>query len=454
MKDLRQLFGTDGIRGVANVDLTPEFVLKVGKAGAKYLSSDNRAKVRILIGRDTRPSGEFISSALVSAILSCGVNVLDAGIITTPAVALIIKILGLDGGIVISASHNPVEDNGIKFFAKEGQKLTDHQEKSIEDYILSEIPPENDSCRSAEVGRYSVLENAYGLYCGYLENVFKVNLSGIKVALDCANGAASILAPLVFKKFNADVVALNCDTGGNLINRGCGATNPDFISRATVDSGADIGFAFDGDADRVIACDRKGRILDGDIIIGFCAIDMLQKGTLTNNCVVTTVMANLGFEKVLSKKGIKIYRTNVGDRYVLEKMTETGCVLGGEQSGHIIFRNISPTGDGILSALEFLNAILGNSYDLGEIINLIPKFPQVLKNIKVRDKNKILGSGSVKETIKQVETRLIDRGRLLVRPSGTEPLIRVMAEAESQELAEDSVRTVVESILQVDKFDS
>ena len=242
MKDLRQLFGTDGIRGVANVDLTPEFVLKVGKAGAKYLSSDDMAVKKILIGRDTRPSGEFISGALVSAILASGISVLDAGIITTPAVALIIKILELDGGIVISASHNPVEDNSIKFFARAGQKLTDYQEKSIEDYILAEDFKENNAPKGADVGRYNILDNAYDLYMGYLKNIFNLNLAGIKVALDCANGAASILGPLVFRQFGADVIPFNCDTTGILINKGCGATHPEFISRSTVESGADIGF--------------------------------------------------------------------------------------------------------------------------------------------------------------------------------------------------------------------
>ncbi len=450
MKDLRKLFGTDGIRGVANIDLTPEFVFEVGRAGARYLSSGEKGKSRVLVGRDTRPSGDYISSALTSGLLFAGVNVIDGGILPTPAVALLVKILDLDGGVVISASHNPVEDNGIKFFARGGLKLTDYQEKAIEDYILEHS--QEGSARTAEdvVGRYSTLRNATELYIKYLSGIFRVDLKGIKIALDCANGAASILAPPVFRHFGADVVTFNCEMSGERINKGCGATHPEVISATTVRVKADMGFSFDGDADRVIACDRKGRILDGDIMIGFCAIDMLEKGTLENNSVVTTVMANMGFEKILDSKGITVYRTAVGDRYVLEKMHEEGSILGGEQSGHIIFKNISPSGDGIISALEFMNVLVEKNYDLDKIVNTIPKYPQVLKNIRVKDKKKILGSGAINEKIKSVEKKLNDRGRLLVRPSGTEPLIRVMAEAEDQKLAEESVEEVLEAIREED----
>ena len=451
MKDLRKLFGTDGIRGVANIDLTPEFVVEVGRAGARYLSLEKKGEGRVLIGRDTRPSGDYISSAIASGFLSAGVNIIDAGILPTPAVALLVKLLDLDGGVVISASHNPVEDNGIKFFAKGGLKLTDYQEKSIEDYILEHKVEGSPGKAGDAVGRFSTLQNAYDIYIKYLSDIFKINLRGLKIALDCANGAASVLAPLVFDHFGAEVVHFNCDTAGGNINRGCGATHPEVISEATVQSGADLGFSFDGDADRVIACDRKGRILDGDVIIGFCAIDMLEKGTLENNCVVTTVMANMGFEKALDSRGIIVHRTAVGDRYVLEKMQESGSILGGEQSGHIIFTNISPTGDGILSALEFLNVLVGKNCNLDDIVDIIPKYPQVLKNIRVKEKKKILDSASLAEKIKDVESKLGERGRLLVRPSGTEPLIRVMAEAESQELAEQSVEEVLEAISREDK---
>lgn len=488
MKNLRKLFGTDGIRGVANVDLTPEFAVKVGRAGAIYLVKDlsndksltnnnnkrnsniNRntsstnnsnsynkdssrniigngnSSNRILVGRDTRPSGDFLSKALISGILASGVDVLDAEIITTPAVALLVKILKLDGGVVISASHNPVDDNGIKFFGKNGQKLTDFQEHAIEKYILGEAVDSKLNPSGISVGRSIVLNDAYEIYLNYIKNFFKLNLNGIKIALDCANGASSILAPLVFKNFGANVIVFNDDISGVLINKDCGATHPEFISAATVKSNADFGIAFDGDADRVIICDRFGKIIDGDIIIGICALDMKNKSTLSNNCIVTTVMANMGLEKTMVENNIVVYKTNVGDRYVLEKMVQTGSVIGGEQSGHIIFKNISPTGDGIISALEFLNVVINNNYDSSTIFSLIPKFPQVLKNVKVADKNKIMDSFELKDTVSKVEQKLSDKGRILVRSSGTEMLIRVMAEAEEEKTANEAVDEIVNVI--------
>jgi phosphoglucosamine mutase len=481
MKNLRKLFGTDGIRGVANLDLTPEFVLRVGKAGAKFLSADSKNK-KIVVGRDTRPSGDFISSALISGLLSSGVDVLDAQIMPTPGVALLVKLLDADGGIVISASHNPVEDNGIKFFGKAGKKLMDSQEKAIEDFILGEQKEKlsedalTDDIKNIEksnhihantnmrvsrdkslhgkdfcVGRNTILENAYELYIDYLSTFFTLDLSGITIAIDCANGAAGRLAPLVFERFGAKVISFNTDFGGENINKGCGATHPEFISGVTVESGAQLGFAYDGDCDRVIACDNRGKIIDGDLMIGFIAIDMAAKGTLKNNCVVTTVMANIGFDKAMAEKDIIVYKTNVGDRYVLEKMLEVDSILGGEQSGHIIFRNISPTGDGIISSLEFLNVYVNNNYHMDDIFKLIPKFPQVLTNIKVKDKNKILSDSSINSRIEEVSRKLGSSGRILVRPSGTEPLIRVMVEAETQQLAETCVADIIDMISNIER---
>ncbi len=482
MKNLRKLFGTDGIRGVANRDLTPEFVLKVGRAGARFLSADSKDR-KIVVGRDTRPSGDFIASALISGLLSSGVNVLDAQIMPTPGVALLTKLLNADGGIVISASHNPVQDNGIKFFGKAGKKLSDDQEKAIEDFILGEqkgkasvdTPAgdikniENSSHSQAgteehhnqdkclhgkndlDVGRNTVLENAYELYTNYLYNFFNLDLSPVKIAIDCANGAAGRLAPMVFKRFGAKVISFNTDFGGENINKGCGATHPEFISGATVSCGAQLGFAYDGDCDRVIACDSRGKIIDGDLMLGFAAMDMSAKGTLKNNSVVTTVMANMGFNKAMAEKGITVYKTDVGDRYVLEKMLEVDSILGGEQSGHIIFRNISPTGDGIISTLEFLNVYVNNNYHPDDIFRLIPKFPQVLKNIKVKDKAKILSDSRVNFRVEEVSVKLGRSGRVLVRPSGTEPLIRVMVEAETQQLADDSAADIIDMISEIEK---
>ena len=482
MKNLRKLFGTDGIRGVANRDLTPEFVLRVGKAGARFLSTDSKDR-KIVVGRDTRPSGDFISNALTSGLLSSGVNVLDAQIMPTPGVALLTKLLDADGGIVISASHNPVQDNGIKFFGRGGKKLTDAQEKAIEDFILGEQKEkisgaaltgagkniENSSQAQASadeqlnrdislyekkdlsVGRNTILENAYELYTDYLSNCFTLDLSSVKIAIDCANGAAGRLAPKVFERFGAKVSSFNTDFGGENINRECGATHPEFISGATVRCGAQLGFAYDGDCDRVIACDSRGQIIDGDLMIGFIAMDMAAKGTLKNNIVVTTVMANMGFDKAMAQKDITVYKTDVGDRYVLEKMLEVDSILGGEQSGHIIFRNISPTGDGIISTLEFLNVYVNNNCHPDDIFKLIPKFPQVLKNIKVKDKGKILSDSSLNTRIEEVSGNLGSSGRILVRPSGTEPLVRVMVEAETQKLADDYAADIIGLISKIDR---
>jgi phosphoglucosamine mutase len=482
MKNLRKLFGTDGIRGVANRDLTPEFVLKVGRAGARFLSTDSKDR-KIVVGRDTRPSGDYISSALISGLLSSGVNVLDAQIMPTPGVALLTKLFDADGGIVISASHNPVQDNGIKFFGKAGKKLTDEQEKAIEDFILGEQKEKTSAAAPAGdisnikvgghiqadtrvhhnqdnhlhgnndlgVGRNTVLENAYELYTGYLSDFFNLDLSSVKIAIDCANGAAGRLAPMVFERFGAEVISFNTDFSGENINRECGATHPEFISSATVQSGAQLGFAYDGDCDRVIACDSRGKIIDGDLMIGFIAMDMAAKGTLKNNTVVTTVMANMGFDKAMAEKNIIVYKTDVGDRYVLEKMLEVDSILGGEQSGHIIFRDISPTGDGIISTLEFLNVYVNNNYHPDDIFRLIPKFPQILKNIKVKDKAKILSDSSINSRIEEVSIKLGSSGRILVRPSGTEPLIRVMVEAATQQLADESATDIIDMISEIEK---
>ena len=455
MKDLKKLFGTDGIRGIANKDLTAELALKVGRACAKFLvkRNNNNGRGKIIIGRDPRPSGDFLQGAIVAGILSEGVDVYYAGIITTPAVALLIKILDLDGGIVVSASHNPLEDNGIKFFAKGGQKLMDSQEKDIEEFILNAESGNNENTYpiGLNVGRLINLDNACDIYMDYVISNFNLNLGSLKIALDCANGAAGVTAPLILGKLGAEVLSFNTEITGENINKNCGSTHPEHLQNLVLENKADIGFSYDGDGDRVIACDSKGRIIDGDTVIAFCAIDLLKKGILKNDCVVTTVMANIGFDKIMESEGIKVYKTNVGDRYVLEKMLEVDCMLGGEQSGHIIFRNISPTGDGVLSTLEFLNAILNNRYDIESIYNIVPKYPQLIRNIKVKNKESILENSEIKLIIARVEDKLKGVGRILVRPSGTEPLIRVMVEAETQELAEKSVEEVIKSIAKSDR---
>jgi len=432
MKNIRRLFGTDGIRGLANRELTAELALKVGRAGANFLTATG-SRGRIIIGRDPRPSGDLLKNALSAGILSCGHDVIDAGIITTPAVALIANIMNLDGGVVISASHNPLEDNGIKLFGKNGQKLSDIQEKEIEDYIADDL--DNNSLPvGIDVGRYEYLEDAPKVYLDRVCGKYDMDLKGLKIVLDCANGASSILAAGALERFGPDVTTYNTDLTGGKINDKCGSTHPEQLKKLVAAENADIGFAYDGDGDRVIACDSKGNILDGDSIIAFCALDMAKNNRLKNNKLVTTIMANMGFEKLMNENGIDVEKTPVGDRYVLERMLEIDSMLGGEQSGHIIFKDISPTGDGIISTLEFLNAIVKSGYDINKIYDLVPRFPQHLENIRVTDKNKIMECEEIRAKVMEMEGFLGGKGRIVLRPSGTEPLIRIMVEAEQQDL--------------------
>lgn len=432
MKNIRRLFGTDGIRGLANRELTAELALKVGRAGAKFLT-DSGARGKIIIGRDPRPSGDLLKNALSAGILSSGHDVIDAGIITTPAVALIANIMNLDGGVVISASHNPLEDNGIKLFGKNGQKLSDIQEKEIEDYIADDL--DNNSLPvGIDVGRYEYLEDAPKVYLDRVCGKYDMDLKGLKIVLDCANGASSILAGKALERFGPDVVDYNTGLTGENINDNCGSTHPEQLKKLVAAENADIGFAYDGDGDRVIACDSKGNVLDGDSIIAFCALDMAKNNRLKNNKLVTTIMANMGFEKLMNENGIEVEKTPVGDRYVLERMLEIDSALGGEQSGHIIFKDISPTGDGIISTLEFLNAIVKSGYDINKIYDLVPRFPQHLENIRVTDKNKIMECEEIRAKVMEMEGFLGGKGRIVLRPSGTEPLIRIMVEAEQQDL--------------------
>jgi len=432
MKNIRRLFGTDGIRGLANRELTAELALKVGRAGANFLTATG-SRGRIIIGRDPRPSGDLLKNALSAGILSSGHDVIDAGIITTPAVALIANIMNLDGGVVISASHNPLEDNGIKLFGKNGQKLSDIQEKEIEDYIADDL--DNNSLPvGIDVGRYEYLENAPKVYLDRVCGKYDMDLKGLKIVLDCANGASSILAGKALERFGPDVVDYNTGLTGENINDNCGSTHPEQLKKLVAAESADIGFAYDGDGDRVIACDSKGNVLDGDSIIAFCALDMAKNNRLKNNKLVTTIMANMGFEKLMNENGIEVEKTPVGDRYVLERMLEIDSALGGEQSGHIIFKDISPTGDGIISTLEFLNAIVKSRYDINKIYDLVPRFPQHLENIRVTDKNKIMECEEIRAKVMEMEGFLGGKGRIVLRPSGTEPLIRIMVEAEQQDL--------------------
>ncbi|MCL4385450.1 MAG: phosphoglucosamine mutase [Actinobacteria bacterium] len=439
-ENIRKLFGTDGIRGIANEELTPELALKTGKAAARFLIKDSEGrKAKILIGKDSRPSGDFLEASIAAGILSSGADVYMAGILSTPAIAMLTKMLEMDGGIVISASHNPLEDNGIKIFKKGGEKLSDEQEKLIEDFILDSDTADKNITKSVpiglEVGRIKNLNNSINIYIKHIIKNFSFNLNKLKVAVDCANGAMSIIVPKVLKMSGADVISYNTDFESGLINNNCGSTHPEVLKNIVLQSRADIGFSYDGDGDRVIGCDSKGRIFDGDVIMAFCAINMKNENILKNNSVVTTIMANYGFEKAMQENNIKVYKTNVGDRYVLEKMIETDSVLGGEQSGHIIFKNFSHIGDGLVSTLIFLEYINKTQIKINEIYDIIEHYPQLLKNLKVKNKNEIMQSNKLKQKISEAQNKLEGEGKVVVRSSGTEPLIRIMVEAKTLELA-------------------
>ena len=440
----RKLFGTDGIRGIANEELTPELALKTGKAAVRFLIKDNEhKKCKILIGKDSRPSGDFLEASIAAGILSNGADVYMAGILSTPAIAMLTKILEMDGGIVISASHNPLKDNGIKIFKKGGEKLSDEQEKLIEDFILDNDTKNETADKNIikkipiglEVGRIRNLDDSINIYTEHIVKNFSFSLNKLKIAVDCANGAMSIIVPKVLKMLGADVISYNTDFESGLINNNCGSTHPEVLKNIVLQSRADIGFSYDGDGDRVIGCDNKGRIFDGDVIMAFCAINMKNENILKNNLVIATIMANYGFEKAMQENNIKVYKTNVGDRYVLGKMIETDSVLGGEQSGHIIFKNLSHIGDGLVSTLIFLEYINKTQIKINEIYDIIEHYPQLLKNLKVKNKNEVMQSNKLKQKISEAQNKLIGEGKVVVRSSGTEPLIRVMVEAKTLELA-------------------
>ena len=430
-----RLFGTDGVRGVANSELTPELAFHLGKAGAYVLSKENKRPV-VIIGKDTRVSGDMLESALTAGILAVGGNVIKVGVVPTPAVAYLVKHYQADAGIVISASHNPYEYNGIKFFNSEGFKLDDLLEEKIEDIILRDIDP-NKHLTGEALGRCIAAEDdAVDLYVNFLLTTIDQRLDGMKIVLDCANGAAYKTAPKVYEALGAEVITIGCDPNGININDNIGSTHPELLQKTVVETGADIGMAYDGDADRLIVVDEKGQIIDGDKTICICAKMLKDAGQLAENKVTATVMSNIGFHKYIKEQvGAVVDVTGVGDRYVLESMLETGCVLGGEQSGHIIFLNHTTTGDGTLSSLQFIKAVLASGKKPSELSAEIEIFPQVLVNAKVDNDNKkiYMKDEEVKNAIDAIEAEMAGSGRVLIRPSGTEPLVRVMIEGEDIE---------------------
>jgi len=438
-----RLFGTDGVRGVANSELTPELAFKLGKAGAHVLSESNHDKPVVLIGKDTRISGDMLEDALSAGILAVGGNVIKVGVLPTPAVAYLVKHYKADVGVVISASHNPFEYNGIKFFNGDGFKLDDDIEDRIEDIIIRNTDV-NSHITGDKLGRcLDADEDALEIYAKYLVSTIDCRLDGLKLVLDCANGASYKVAQMVYEMLGADVTVIGNQPTGLNINQGCGSTHPEKLQEEVVKQGAFLGLAYDGDADRLIAVDELGRIIDGDKLICICAKMLKDAGQLKDNKVTATVMSNIGFHKYLESMGCTVDVTAVGDRYVLESMMKTGCVIGGEQSGHIIFRNHSTTGDGILSSLQLVKAVLDSGKKASELSDEIEIYPQVLKNARVKNENKSKYSTDpeICEAISKVEAEMEGKGRVLIRPSGTEPLVRVMLEGQDvdhiTELAQD-----------------
>lgn len=426
-----RLFGTDGVRGIANTELTPELAFKLGKVGTYVLKKENKRPV-VLIGKDTRVSGDMFESALSAGILAMGGNVIKLGVLPTPAVAFLVKKYEAAAGIMISASHNPYEYNGIKFFNDEGLKLDDSIEDEIEELIVRNIDItghiKGDLLGKALDGEEQALDS----YVEFLISTVDVDFKGMKVVLDCANGAAYQVAEKVFNRLGAHTIAINNKPDGININELCGSTSPESLQKKVLKEHADVGLAFDGDADRLIVVDEKGQITDGDKTIFICAKHLKNKGILRNNKVTVTVMSNIGFHKACAKEEIKVDTTKVGDRYVLESMLKSGSIIGGEQSGHIIFLNHTTTGDGILSALQFMQAIKESGKRPSEMAEEMVVYPQVLKNAKIKRENRenFDKDTEIKEKISQTEKLVGSNGRVLIRPSGTEPLIRVMLEGD------------------------
>lgn len=430
-----RLFGTDGVRGVANSELTPELAFSLGKAGAYVLSKESEKKPTFLIGMDTRISGDMLENALSAGILAVGGDVIKVGVLPTPAIAHLVKHYDADAGIVISASHNPYEYNGIKFFNSEGFKLDDSIEEEIEDIILRQIDV-NSHITHDQIGKCREADdNALDIYVKFLESTADFTLKGRKIVLDCANGAAYQAARMVYDRLGANTVTIGVSPNGTNINDGCGSTHPELLQEAVIREGAFIGLAYDGDADRLIAVDEKGRIIDGDKLICICAKMLKEEGRLAKNLVTGTVMSNIGFHKYLKDMGCETRATGVGDRYVLEDMLKTGGIIGGEQSGHIIFLDKTTTGDGILSSIQLVRAVLKSGKNASELSDEIKIYPQVLVNAKVTNENKkrYTEDEEVVKAFDEVSAKLGDTGRLLVRPSGTEPLVRVMIEGEDTE---------------------
>lgn len=446
-----KLFGTDGVRGEANVVLTAELAYQLGRAAAYVLKRDGipGKENAMVIGKDTRISGDMLEASLIAGICSTGVNVYQAGVIPTPGVAVLTRMLNSMAGVVISASHNPYQDNGIKFFSPLGTKLPDEVESAIEAVIadgLKDVP----SPSGAEIGRVIAYPEGAEKYSDFLQRKVDGDFGGLRVVADCANGAASFIAPKLLRSLGADLTAISCRPDGININNNCGSTHLEQLQKAVQEQQADLGIAYDGDADRLLAVDQNGRVVDGDRLLLIFGSYLEKQGLLKEDTVVITVMSNMGLKIALKEKGIKTLETKVGDRYVIEGMKESGAVLGGEQSGHIVFGLDNTTGDGILSSLKLLQIVKQSGKTLAELADEMEQYPQILINVRVKDKNGWEEKTGIRQAIETAQAELADTGRILVRASGTENLLRVMVEGKQQEQIErlaNQIADVVKAVM-------
>jgi phosphoglucosamine mutase len=441
-----RLFGTDGVRGLANqYPVTPEMALSLGRAGAEHLQGRRQGKGMIIVGRDTRLSGDMLEAAICAGICAAGVDAVQVGVLPTPAIAYLTRAWEALGGVVLSASHNPFEDNGIKFFSADGFKLPDAQEDRLEHMALQGVT--RLAPTGFDVGRIRTAIDAIPQYLAFARAALGtgISLAGLRVVVDCANGAAAPVAPVLFEQLGAQVIVHAAEPNGTNINHQCGALFPEQAQELVRRTGADIGFCFDGDADRLIAIDETGTVRDGDYTLGICAQDLVQRGALRTRCIVGTVMSNYGLEEMLQRMGIALLRAPVGDKYVLEEMRRAGTMLGGEQSGHIVFLTHATTGDGLITALQLLRIMQTSGQPLSGLSSVLTKYPQVLLNVRVRERVDPLALPEVKRAHAHAEQMLNGTGRILVRLSGTEPLARVMVEGRDSH----AIQAAAEKIAQV-----
>lgn len=444
---MARIFGTDGVRGVANKELTVELAMNLGKAGAYVLTKEKAHKPTILVGGDTRISGEMLANALMAGICSVGADAVYVGVVPTPAIAYLTRHYGYDAGVVISASHNPSEYNGIKFFNGDGYKLSDLLEDEIEEVMRmnsAELPMPV----GGEVGHITYRYDAKDDYVRFAGSLIDLDLSGLKIVVDTAEGASYYTAPKTLESLGAKPVVIHNHPDGVNINHACGSTHMEELKKRVVEEGADLGIAFDGDADRMLAVDENGNMVNGDQIMAICGLYMRNQGRLKKDTVVATVMSNLGFFRMGEKEGINIVRTKVGDRYVLEYMLANGCNLGGEQSGHVIFLDENTTGDGLISALHLLEVIVKSGKKLSELASVMRVLPQALVNARVSNikKEYYMDNKVVADAVAELEARFAGAGRVLIRPSGTEPLVRVMIEGDDQKFIEEEAKKLAEII--------